>query len=219
MAHRQAKPDPIVPVVSALRNRKGLVVVVSAPSGTGKTTVCNRLLAAMPELSMSVSHTTRRPRKGETDGRDYHFVTKKQFEGERGRGGFLEWAEVHGYLYGTPRDFLEKQVRAGRDTVLDIDVQGSYKISRAFLDAVLILLLPPSLAELRRRLKERGSDSARDIVRRSRIASLEFSCYPTFHYLVVNEDVDEAVEDLKAIIRAERCRADRLNPKPSDDIH
>lgn len=211
MAQGKPKSDPIVPVVEALRSRKGLVIVVSAPSGAGKTTVCEKLLAEMPELSMSVSYTTRRPRKGERNGKDYYFVSKKKFLEERDRGLFLEWAEVHGYYYGTPRDFLERRVRAGKDTVLDIDVQGAYKIGRAFPEAVLILLLPPSLTELGKRLKRRGSDSAKDINVRLRNAKAEFHCHPTFDYLVVNDDVEEAVENLKAIIRAERVRTGRLS--------
>ena len=211
MTARQPKSDPIAPVVSALRSRKGLIIVVSAPSGAGKTTVCERLLADMPELTMSVSYTTRRPRKGERDGEDYFFISKKRFHEERDRGLFLEWAEVHDHFYGTPRDFLEKRVQAGKDTVLDVDVQGAYSISRAFPRAVLILLLPPSLAELRRRLRERGSDSAKDVNIRLKNARTEFHCYPTFDYLVINEKVNEAVEHLKSIIIAERYRADRLN--------
>lgn len=211
MAQGKLKSDPIVPVVEALRSRKGLVIVVSAPSGAGKTTVCEKLLAEMPELSMSVSYTTRRPRKGERNGKDYYFVSKKKFLEERDRRLFLEWAEVHGYYYGTPRDFLERRVRAGKDTVLDIDVQGAYKIGRAFPEAVLILLLPPSLTELGKRLKRRGSDSAKDINVRLRNAKAEFHCHPTFDYLVVNDDVEEAVENLKAIIRAERVRTGRLS--------
>ncbi len=215
MATQRTKADPIAPVVSALRSRKGLIIVVSAPSGAGKTTVCERLLADMPELAMSVSYTTRRPRKGEKNGKDYFFVAKKTFLDELDRGRFLESAEVHGHYYGTPRDLLEKRIRAGKDTVLDIDVQGAYSIGQAFPDAVLILLMPPSLAELERRLKGRGSDKSKDIERRLWKASREFSCHPRFDYLVVNEDIDEAVEDLKSIVRAERRRADRLNSQPS----
>jgi len=211
MTAKQPKSDPIAPVVSALRSRKGLIIVVSAPSGAGKTTVCERLLADMPELAMSVSYTTRRPRKGERDGEDYFFISKERFHEERDRGLFLEWAEVHDHFYGTPRDFLEKRVQAGKDTVLDVDVQGAYSISRAFPRGVLILLLPPSLAELRRRLRERGSDSAKDVDVRLKNARTEFHCYPTFDYLVINEKVNEAVEHLKSIIIAERRRADRLN--------
>ena len=210
MAQRKPKSDPIAPVVEALRSRNGLIIVVSAPSGAGKTTVCEKLLAEMPELVMSVSYTTRRARKGERDGKDYCFVSKEKFLAERSRGLFLEFAEVHGHYYGTPRDFLEKRIRAGKDTVLDIDVQGAYKISRAFPGAVLILLLPPSLGELGNRLKRRGSDSAKDINVRLSNATAEFRCYPMYDYLVVNDDVDEAVENLKAIVRAERVRAGRL---------
>jgi guanylate kinase len=123
----------------------------------------------------------------------------------------VEWAEVHGYYYGTPRDFLERRVKAGKDTVLDIDVQGAYKISRAFSGAVLILLLPPSLKELESRLRGRRSDKQSDIEKRLRIASREFSCFPMFDYLVVNDDVEKAAEQLAAIVAAERCRAGRLN--------
>ena len=154
MSQQQPKPDPIVSVVSSLRLRKGLVIVVSAPSGAGKTTVCEELLHEMPGLAVSVSYTTRRRRKSEKDGRDYHFVTKKKFQEELDRGLFLEWAEVHGYYYGTPRDFLERRAKAGKDTVLDVDVQGAYSISKAFPKAVLILLLPPSQKELGKRLKQ-----------------------------------------------------------------
>jgi guanylate kinase len=210
MAREKSKPDPIVSVIEALRKRKGLAIVVSAPSGAGKTTVCDKLLAAMPELAMSVSYTTRRPRRGERDGKDYHFVSKKKFENELDKGCFLEWAEVHGYYYGTPRDFLERRIRAGKDTVLDIDVQGAYKISQAVSGAVLILLLPPSLEELERRLRGRRSDKPEDIRKRFWKASREFSCFPRFDYLVINEDIDTAAEQIAAIVKAERCRADRL---------
>jgi guanylate kinase len=165
----------------------------------------------MPELAMSVSYTTRRPRKGEREGKDYHFVSRKKFEDELNKGSFVEWAEVHGYYYGTPRDFLEKRVQAGKDTVLDIDVQGAYKISRAFSGAVLILLLPPSLKELESRLRGRRSDRQRDIRKRLLIASREFSCFPRFDYLVLNEDIEKAAKHLEAIVKAERCRAERLN--------
>jgi guanylate kinase len=210
MAQQQSKPDPILSVASSLRLRKGLVIVVSAPSGAGKTTVCEKLLREMPKLAMSVSYTTRRRRKSERNSRDYHFVTRKKFQEELDKGLFLEWAEVHGYYYGTPRDFLEKRVRAGKDTVLDVDVQGAYSISKAFPKAALILLLPPSRDELRKRLERRGSDSAKDIGVRLRNATAEFHCYRKFDYLVVNEVVKEAVEDIKAIIMAERRRTDRL---------
>jgi guanylate kinase len=205
------KPDEIASTVSALHSRRGLVIVVSAPSGTGKTTVCAKLLEQMPALSRSVSFTTRPLRKDEQQGRDYYFVTKEEFADERGKGRFVEWAKVHGYLYGTPRDVLEKRVKTGRDTILVIDVQGARSVKEAFADAVLIFLLPPSLAELERRLRLRSSGSREDVNLRLRSAAAEFSCFRTYDYLVVNDNIDEAAATLKAIIIAERHRADRLN--------
>jgi guanylate kinase len=196
-----------------------LVIVVSAPSGTGKTTVCGKLLADMTEMRRSVSFTTRRPRKGEKEGQHYHFVTRKQFQEERDKGRFVECAEVHGYLYGTPRDFLEKRLRAGKDTVLVIDVQGARAIKESFPEAVLIFLLPPSFEELKRRLKMRGRVVPEDVDLRLRNAAAEFSCYRAYDYLVVNDDVAEAAEILRAIITAERCRASRLNPESSPKMN
>ena len=210
MVPQQTKRDEIDRTVSALRSRRGLVVVVSAPSGTGKTTVCESLLAEMPGLRRSVSLTTRSQREGEEGGRHYHFVSREKFLAERSRGRFVEWAEVHGHLYGTPRDFLERQIEAGHDTILVIDVQGARAIREAFPEAVLIFLLPPSLAELQGRLKMRSSDSSEDIRIRLRNARAEFNCYRAYDYLVVNDNVADAVSDLKAIITAERCRARRL---------
>ncbi len=210
MAQGKPKSDPIAPVVAALRSREGLIIVVSAPSGAGKTTVCDKLLKDMPELAMSVSYTTRKPRESEENSRDYVFVSKEDFLKEREKGLFLEWAEVHGHLYGTPRDFLERRIENGSDTVLDIDVQGAELIHAAIPDAVLVLLLPPSLDELERRLRGRGSDSDEDIQIRLDNAIAEFERNSMFDYFVVNEDFEKAVESLKAIIRAERRRAGRL---------
>lgn len=208
---RAEKPDEIACTVSALRSRNGLVIVVSAPSGTGKTTVCKRLLEQMPDVGRSVSFTTRPPRKDEIEGRDYYFVTRKEFEDERGRGRFAEWAKVHGQLYGTPRDALAKRVSAGKDTILVIDVQGARSVKAAFPEAVLIFLLPPSLAELERRLRLRSTGSREDIGLRLRNATAEFSCFRTYDYLVVNDNIEEAAATLKAIIIAERHRTGRLN--------
>jgi guanylate kinase len=196
-----------------------LVIVVSAPSGTGKTTVCGKLLAEMTDMRRSVSFTTRQPRKGEKEGQHYHFVTRKQFQEERDKGRFVECAEVHGYLYGTPRDFLEKRLWAGKDTVLVIDVQGARAIKESFPEAVLVFLLPPSFEELKRRLKARGRVAPKDMDLRLRNAAAEFSCYRAYDYLVVNDDVAEAAEILKAIITAERCRANRLNPESSPKMN
>ena len=205
------KPDEIASTVSALRSRNGLVIVVSAPSGTGKTTVCKRLLEQMPDVGRSVSFTTRPSRKDEIQGRDYHFVTKKEFEDERSTGRFVESAKVHGQLYGTPRDALAKRIKAGKDTILVIDVQGARAVKEAFPEAVLIFLLPPSLAELERRLRLRSTGSREDIGVRLRNAAAEFSCFRTYDYLVVNDSIEEAAATLKAIIIAERHRTGRLN--------
>ncbi len=206
--------DEIQDIVSAMRSRRGLLVVVSAPSGAGKTTVCERVAAEWPEIRWSVSFTTRPPRKHEEEGLHYHFVTKKGFESERDKGRFVEWAEVHGNLYGTPRDFLEKRVKAGKDTLLVIDVQGARAIKESFPEAVLVFLLPPSLAELERRLRTRSQESDRSRAIRLRKAKAELSCYRTYDYLVLNEHVTEAASSLKAIIMAERNKTDRLD-RPS----
>jgi len=209
MARKPARQDDIEVVVSKIKSRRGLIIVVSAPSGAGKTTICERLVSEAPELSLSVSFTTRRPRKGERDGTQYYFVSKEKFLQERDEGRFLEWAEVHGHFYGTPRDFIEKRVQAGRDTVLDIDVQGARAIKETHREAILIFLVPPSFNELERRLKERKSDTPDDIDARLNIWAREFSCHPAYDYLVLNENVDEAVANLHSIMRAERCRTSR----------
>ena len=218
MVIKQSQHDEMKSVASALRSRRGLAVVLSAPSGAGKTTVCEKLVAEEARIVKSVSFTTRLRRKGEIEGDQYYFVTRKRFQEERVGGRFLEWAEVHGYLYGTPRDYLERQLRAGKDVMLDIDVQGARTIKGAVPEAVLIFLLPPSLAELKDRLRRRDSDSTSDISARLRNATIEFGCYRMYDYLVVNEEVNEAARTVKSIIMAEKCREDRLESTASHNI-
>ncbi|GAB4252630.1 guanylate kinase [Deferrisoma sp.] len=204
---------------------QGLVLVVSAPSGAGKSTLIRRLRDAMPELGYSVSHTTRPPRPGERDGVDYHFVDQATFEAMRDRGEFAEWAEVHGNLYGTALTELRAAAEAGRDIVLDIDVQGALQVAERLPDAVLVFVLPPSWEELRRRLVERGQDSPEVIERRLANARSEVAVAPRYHYVVVNDDVDRCLGDLVAVVRAERCRPARrrealerlLGPGPAAD--
>lgn len=180
--------------------------VVCGPSGAGKSTLLEALLEREPNLRFSVSMTTRPPRAGETDGQDYFFVDPARFRAARDAGELLEWAEVHGQLYGTPRGPLETQREAGQDVVLDIDVQGAAQVREKLADAVFIFIRPPSLAALEARLRARGTESEEQIARRLQTAQEEFRHQHEFDYLVVNEDLPEALADLQAIVRAERCR-------------
>jgi len=183
-----------------------LVFVVCGPSGSGKSTLLEALLEREPKLRFSVSMTTRAPRAGEADGRDYFFVDPARFQAAREAGELLEWAEVHGQLYGTPRGPLERQREAGQEVVLDIDVQGAAQVREKLADAIFIFVQPPSLAVLEERLRARGTESAEQIARRLQTAQEEFRHQHEFDYLVVNEDLQEALADLQAIVRAERCR-------------
>jgi guanylate kinase len=190
--------------------RRGIVFILSAPSGAGKTTLYNGLRKIYPEIELSVSCTTRRQRPGEVNGRDYRFLTDAQFEMMRRRGEFAEWAKVHDYFYGTPKKPLERCVRSGRDILLDIDVQGARQIKKSCPQAVSIFVLPPSLSELKRRLAARGTDG-RDIIRR-RLANAQGEIGERIHYdyFVVNREVKKAVMVLGAIVEAERARVSRV---------
>lgn len=179
-----------------------MIFVVSGPSGCGKSTLIGRVLADIGGLRFSVSHTTRPKRGAEVEGRDYHFVSGEAFEAMVRAGAFVEWAEVHGHRYGTSR----AEVEAAGDVVLDIDVQGARQIRRSGLPAKLVFVMPPVFAELRRRLQARGTDGADAIDRRLRKAREEVRAYSEFDYVIVNEDLETAVEELRSIIRAEWCR-------------
>jgi guanylate kinase len=195
---------------TAPAKRLGIVFILSAPSGAGKTTLYNGLRKIYPEIELSVSCTTRSRRAGEINGRDYRFLSDSQFDRLKGRGEFAEWAKVHGYYYGTPKKPLERCVRAGRDILLDIDVQGARQIKKACPQAVSIFLLPPSLRELERRLAARGTDG-RDTIRR-RLANAQGEIGEIIHYdyFVVNREVKEAVRALSAIVEAERTKISRV---------
>ncbi len=191
--------------------RRGMLVVVSAPSGAGKTTLCREVLRFLPDLSYSVSYTTRAPRAGEVDGTDFYFVTESAFDDLREAGGFAEWARVHGNLYGTHAGAIERFLADGRDILLDIDTQGARQLRARYPEAVLIFIIAPSMAELEQRLRERASDAGDEIARRLVRARQEISLWRQYDYLIVNRDVKDAVEQLATVIQAERCRTGRLS--------
>lgn len=180
--------------------------MISAPSGTGKTTLVRRLIATMPGLAFSVSHTTRPRRKGEREGRDYFFVGEKQFRRMAQRGEFAEWANVFGHFYGTGRRQLREAQAAGRDIVLDIDVQGHRQLKRRLPEAVSIFILPPSFRELVLRLRRRSRDSREAMERRLRDSGREINAWKEYDYLVVNDRLSRAAESLVAIVKASRLR-------------
>jgi guanylate kinase len=178
--------------------------VVAAPSGGGKTSLITALLESDPGTRLSVSHTTRRPRPGETDGVHYHFVDDAEFEALAGAGRFLEHARVFDHRYGTGRDAVERELSQGRNVILDIDWQGARQVRQSFPACRTIFIVPPSIAELRRRLSARGQDDAAVIERRMRDARSEISHWDEFDHVIVNDDFDAALDDLRAIIRTGR---------------
>jgi guanylate kinase len=184
----------------------GNIFLVVAPSGAGKSTLVNALLAQDPAIQLSVSYTTRPPRPGETDGREYHFVPVEDFKARRARGEFLESAEVHGNFYATSRVWIEERMREGRDVLLEIDWQGARQVKAAFAHALGIFILPPSIDALEKRLHKRGQDSPQVIARRLLAAGSEIAHAPEFDYVIINEDFDRALADLTAIVTAARLR-------------
>ena len=190
--------------------RRGTLFVVSAPSGAGKTTLCREIRLRLQDVAYSVSVTTRAPRPGEIDGTDFRFVTRPQFQAMLERGEMAEWATVHANLYGTPAAPLEAALKDGRDVLLDIDTQGAAQLRARYPDAVLVFVVAPSMSELEQRLRERRSDSDREIARRLERAREEITLWRRYDYLIVNRDVKEAMDQLESIIQAERCRVARL---------
>lgn len=193
-----------------LAARKPFLIVVSGPSGVGKSTVVEGLLERSSKLVLSVSLTTRPPRKGEREGEEYRFVSRDQFLAARDAGELLEWAEVHEYLYGTPIAFVERTLAGGdRNVLLEIDVQGGLTVKEKMPGAVLIFLLPPSFAELERRLRGRATDEDEVIRRRLRNANKELSYYHYYDYLVVNDDVHTCTEHVLGIVASEFLKRER----------
>lgn len=191
-----------------------ILLIISSPSGAGKTTLTRRLLQEFPELRFSVSHTTREPRANEVDGQDYHFVTEKAFREIIAEHGFAEWAEVHGNLYGTSLSEIDIARAAGKIGVLfDVDYQGARQIKEKYPDAIGVFILPPSMAELRRRLDGRGSDDAQSRQLRFDKAREEIGHYPFFDYMIVNDELQRSLAELRGIVLAEGCRRRRLAAK------
>lgn len=184
----------------------GKLFIVSAPSGVGKTTIIQAVLPRWPSLHFSVSCTTRRPRPGEVDGRDYCFLSRREFMEGVEKGRFLEWAEVHGELYGTDGVAVERCVASGGDVLFDIDVQGARQLLISYPAATTIFILPPSLEALAARLSKRGTESEAQLRRRLETAAVEMAQAPWYDYLVVNDNLDEAILDFEAVLRASRCR-------------
>lgn len=189
--------------------KKGVLYIVSAPSGAGKTSLVKALLKADPAIRLSVSYTTREPRPGETDGRDYHFVTRQRFEMMLADGEFLEHAGVYGNFYGTSKNIISRDLNAGHDILLEIDWQGAAQVKQHFPHATSIFILPPSFNALRTRLKGRGQDSEEVIERRLAAAAHDVAHADQFDYIIVNDDFDHALQDLIAITRSIRLESAR----------
>lgn len=190
-------------------NAPGRLFVLAAPSGTGKSTLVGRLLESVEDLTFSVSWTTRSPRPGERDGREYRFTDRATFMRMAAEGAFLEWAEVHGELYGTARADVERALAAGRDVLLDIDVQGAAQLRERGEPARFVFLLPPDRATLERRLRGRHTEDEEQVARRLRNAAAEVRQFAAFDYVVINDDLERAAAELAAIVRADRARLDR----------
>lgn len=196
---------------------RGILIVVSGPSGTGKGTICQELLRSYSNLNYSISATTRMPRTGEKNGLHYWFLERQEFQRMIDNDEFLEWAEVYGNYYGTPRRSIEKMLECGEDVILEIDTQGAMQVKDKCPEGVFIYILPPSLDELAQRIYKRGTDSLEVIKKRLSCAQGEIHCALKYHYVIVNDDLEAAVQKAKSIIQAEKCRMGR-NTGLIDDI-
>ena len=197
----------------------GHLYIIAAPSGAGKTTLVRMLLENDSGIRLSISYTTRAPRPGEQDGREYNFVDMATFQGMVGRGEFIEWAEVHGNCYGTSRPWIEAEMAAGRDVLLEIDWQGAQQVKKLFPAAIGVFVLPPSMPELERRLSGRGTDSAEVIARRLAAAQDEMRHVPEFDYVIINDELQRALADLLSVVRASRLRLEAQRDRHADLIN
>lgn len=192
-----------------MKNKRGLLLVVSGPSGAGKGTVCAEILKNHPEFFLSVSATTRNPRPGEIDGESYYFITKEEFKKRIEENEFIEWAEFCGNFYGTPKSSVEELLSSGKDVILEIEVQGGLKVKEAFPEAVLFFVLPPSPEELKKRLIGRGTETEEVIKSRLNQALWELSQSPKYNYILLNDDVDKAVLRFMNAVETEKYAIDR----------
>lgn len=195
-------------------SRRGILLILSAPSGAGKTTLAHALIARTPNLGWSISHTTRPRRAGEVDGKDYHFVSEETFLTLRDQGAFAEWARVHSAYYGTTRTTIENTLNLGQDLLLDIDVQGAEQLKSCYPEAVLVFILPPSWQKLEERLRARGTDGEAAMTQRIRRAQDETRELARYDYCVINDQLEAGVATLHAILCAERARVSRLDLSP-----
>ena len=189
--------------------QKGLLIVISGASGTGKGTVCKKILNDLPEVAYSISATTRAPRPGEVDGKEYYFLDVDEFKSWIADGKFLEYAKVYGNFYGTPLNKIEERLNRGEDILLEIDVQGALNVKKKCPEGIYIFLLPPSLEELKRRIEGRGTETPESLSRRLKNAVAEIKIGTEYDYVVVNDTINNAVAQIKSIIAAERCKVAR----------
>lgn len=192
--------------------QKGLLIVLSGPSGVGKGTVCSRLRQEQEDIIYSVSATTRKPRQGEVEGVNYFFKPREEFELMIQEDNLLEWAEYVGNYYGTPRAFVEEMLLQGKDVILEIEIQGALKVKQKYPQGIFIFLMPPTLSELKNRIINRGTESTESILRRMNVAKEELQMMRHYDYLVVNDEVPKAVRRIQSVIEAERLRNERILP-------